>query len=595
VGEKPTEQASPAAASAAGLPPLPAQERLVNLTPHEAVLHASEPPGDGEYYDHAWPGMIRVPPAGRLARVDDGAASLDTRWLDAGAGLVAVTRLRRSDRVMDLPAPERGTRYLVSRLTALAARNRDDLVFPFGEERDAAGFVTSVSGLAAFRRGWAPRQRWRDWRTAARARLARQPLGPEWLTGLLFAVATALLSGFLALFPGAIDNGLAHGWAANGQAATSWASLGFALCGLIALGAGVLRWRRRGLILAERGTAYVIDEVAVPWQHEEKESVLADIRKNFARTLIVPGPGALGTAWQWQADADAAACWDQRVDELVRSFWAVHYNDDQVTRNALFTWAPWPVATAFATRATALRRGLVLHVRQRPSYGAALPRQELRLEGPACDFLRDKQPVPLADSAPAHMVKRLEGELMLTIQTTEVARPVSPAPRASRHGAVHRDPGGYAPGPPLLLVVRTTQDVIGAIPLDLARAPEVTIQAPASLTRRVLPAGQYRVRVAEWRLDCDVKDPMPLLPWAAFPAAAEEIADWIISQAAGHRDQVVLLATRMPQELAVGLGIQAGQRRSEWPRRVYPAVYSTDCLVVPHLRLGTEAVPAQRA
>jgi hypothetical protein len=594
VGEKTTEQASPATPSADSLPPLPAEERLVNLTSHEVVLRASEPPSRGEDHDHAWPGMIRVPPAGRLARVDDRAASLGTRRLNAGAGLVAVTRLRRSAKVMDLPPPERGTCYLVSRLTALAARNRDDLLFPFGEERDAAGFVTTVSGLAAFRRGWAPRQRWRDRRTAARARLARQPLGREWLTGLLFIVATALLSGFLALCPGAIDNALAHGWAANGQATTSWASLGFLASGAVTLAAGTLRWRKRGLILAERGTAYVIDEVAVPWQHEEKESVLADIRKNFARTLIVPGPGALGKAWQWQADADATARWDERVDELVRSFWAVHYNDDQVTRNALFTWAPWPVATAFAARATALRRGLVLHVRQRPSYGAALPRQDLRLDDPACDFLRDKQPMPLTDCAPAHKVTHLEGELMLTIQTTETARPVSPAQGTSRQRAVHRDPGGPAPQPPLLLLVRTTHDAIGNIPLDLAHAPEVTIQAPASLIGRVLPAGAHRVQVAEWRLDCDVQGPMPHLPWAAFPAAAEEIAGWIISQVAGHRDQVVLLATRMPQELAVGLGIQLGQRRSEWPRHAYPAVYSKDCLVVPHLRLGAEAVPTER-
>ena len=72
----------------------------------------------------------------------------------------------------------------------------------------------------------------------------------------------------------------------------------------------------------------------------------------------------------------------------MHSFWAVHYNDDHVTRNAVFVWAPWPVAMAFGARATARRRGLVLHVRQRPSDGAAGARRELRLADGAHDFLR---------------------------------------------------------------------------------------------------------------------------------------------------------------------------------------------------------------
>lgn len=59
-----------------GVPVLPVAERLVNLTPHEIVLRASElpdrsasPGGGGE--GHVAPTVIRLPPAGRLARVDD--------------------------------------------------------------------------------------------------------------------------------------------------------------------------------------------------------------------------------------------------------------------------------------------------------------------------------------------------------------------------------------------------------------------------------------------------------------------------------------------------------------------------------------------
>jgi len=155
--------------------------------------------------------------------------------------------------------------------------------------------------------------------------------------------------------------------------------------------AGALRWRMRGQILSERSTAYIIDEVAIPWLHEEKESVFADIRAGFARTLLVPSPDALGDSWQWKADARPAPHWDDKVDQLVRSFWTVHYNDDQITRNALFTWAPWPVAMAFAARATAHRRGLVLNVMQRPSYWAAGPRHQLALTDPPHDFLTSRR------------------------------------------------------------------------------------------------------------------------------------------------------------------------------------------------------------
>jgi len=84
---------------------------------------------------------------------------------------------------------------------------------------------------------------------------------------------------------------------------------------------------------------------------------------------------------------------------------------------------------------------------------------------------------------------------------------------------------------------------------------------------------------------------------------------WVADQARRHPGHVVLLATRMPQELAVGLGVQAGQRalaggdpaepRQPWPARLYPVHYvpgkhPDDSLVVPNLRLGADAVPAQR-
>ena len=58
-------------------------------------------------------------------------------------------------------------------------------------------------------------------------------------------------------------------------------------------------------------------------------------------------------------------------------------------------------------------------------------------------------------------------------------------------------------------------------------------------------------------------------------------------------DGAVLLASRMPQEIAVGLGIHAGRLGRRWPARVYPVFYdeASHHLVVPGLRLGSEALP----
>jgi hypothetical protein len=106
----------------------------------------------------------------------------------------------------------------------------------------------------------------------------------------------------------------------------------------------------------------------------------------------------------------------------------------------------------------------------------------------------------------------------------------------------------------------------------------------------------------EWRLDPRESGTgrVPELPWAAFPAAAEAIADWVIAQATAHSARIVLLATRIPQELAVGVGVQLGQRSWErrpgqqWPQLVYPVFHTGTQLVVPDLPLGAASVPSQR-
>jgi hypothetical protein len=419
----------------------------------------------------------------------------------------------------------------------------------------------------------------------------------QWLTGVLFATATALLSAALGLLPSEVDNALKNGWGGSGQVVSSASVIFFALAGLGLLGLAAWRWHERGVILAERGTAYLVEERATTWWEEEKATVLAAIGSGFASVLRIAGPTALDDTWHWQADAIGAPQWDARTDQLVHSFRAVHYNDDQITHNALFTWAPWPVAMAFGARATARSRGLVLNVRQRPSYTAGPGQHELRLTDEAHDFVRGRQHPPLEECAPGHLVSAPTGQLTVTIDPLIAANatlPVRPSGQGSRFARGRQVP--HAAGPPprlLVLLIRMVIGPIGPIGLDLASSPSVTLRAPASLIGPVLPAGPGPAPVAEWRLESHSRTREPL-PWRAFPRVADSIAEWVVKQAAAQSCDVVVLAARMPQELAVGLGVQLGQRPSSWPWRMYPAIYDQGQLVIPDLQLGGEAVPPQR-
>lgn len=572
--------------------------RLVNLTEHEIVLDALGQTGQVTEPEGLTPtSTVRIPPAGQFARVDDAGALLAKGWLDVVTDRVRLTKLSRSGRVIDLPAPEPGTMYVVSRLTAHAARRRADLVFPLAEIRDAEGRIIGARGLGSYRRTLTQTERYRDRRERTRERRSGRSLPAQWLTGVLFATGTALLSGALGLLPGVLDGISTKGWAAHGQVLTDWLTLVFLVSGAAVLLLAARRWLNFMRMRNERGTAYVIEEQAIHWLHEEKAAVLAKIAEEFASVLRVPGAEALGARWRWQCDARNAPLWDARTDELVHSFWAVHYNDDQVTRNAVFVWAPWPVAMAFGARATARRRGLVLHVRQRPSSGAAGARSELQLEDGAHVFLRGRELLPLPAAAPRHTLVEPGGTVTVTIQ------PI-PGPRATRHPAMSTVPGENlqralpaagrvphaAPGA-LLLLVRFVREDIGPIPLDLSRAGEISLHVSSSLGSAVIAHGKQDVPVAEWRLTADDGTQVP---WQAFPAVAEALADWVQQQAAAHPDHTILLAARMPQEIAVGLGIQLGQRPTSWPPRVYPVHYTGGSLVVPDLDLGRGSVPAER-
>ncbi len=106
--------------------------RLVNLTPHPVAIETPV-------------GRLTVPPSGTVARVSETVVPDGTVVVD---GLEVPVVRRGLGEVVDLPAPEPGTLYLVPGLVADAARDREDLVVPTDFVRDEAGRIIAARALA---------------------------------------------------------------------------------------------------------------------------------------------------------------------------------------------------------------------------------------------------------------------------------------------------------------------------------------------------------------------------------------------------------------------------------------------------------------
>jgi hypothetical protein len=276
---------------------VPPDVRPVNLTPHAAVLDTIVIRHGTTTDDSPELSAVSIARGEGFARVDDEATEVSREWLNAGSRLISLTWLRRSSRITGLPGPQSGRQYVVSRITALAARSRQDLALPFGEVRDAAGGIGATGGLATFRARRLPSIG--GWRRTAREPASRKALGSQWFTGAIFAFAMVLLSGSLGLVPGVIGNADKDGWARDGQPWTSWLTV-FGAAGLVAL--ALAMWTRRGKILDDRGNAYIVEEQTISWQHEQKASEFTAMRDQSADVLQVAGPGAPGGRGQARAE-----------------------------------------------------------------------------------------------------------------------------------------------------------------------------------------------------------------------------------------------------------------------------------------------------
>lgn len=108
-----------------------------NLTPHRVVITTPEEDigfiSEGEPY-----------PRARVHKLPYGELVVPSQYRDVRVPIWYT----RTGEVLNLPEPEEGTLFIVSRVVAEALPNRDDLLFPDDLVRDKEGRVIGAKGLS---------------------------------------------------------------------------------------------------------------------------------------------------------------------------------------------------------------------------------------------------------------------------------------------------------------------------------------------------------------------------------------------------------------------------------------------------------------
>ena len=108
--------------------------RLVNLTPHEVVIH---------HYHY----VTTVAPSGNIARVVQKTLAVCTAW-DAVSHTQCIPIVRSEyGAVEDLPAPVEDTIYIVSGMVRTALPTRTDIASPALLVRDVEGKIIGCKAL----------------------------------------------------------------------------------------------------------------------------------------------------------------------------------------------------------------------------------------------------------------------------------------------------------------------------------------------------------------------------------------------------------------------------------------------------------------
>lgn len=107
--------------------------KLINLTPHPVRIYV----GDTVVVDQRPDG-----PMARCAETRQDAGTVTVNGHEIPVSVVGFGE------VENLPDPQPGVLYVVSRATAEAVPDRDDVVYPDGQVRDADGRIIGCRGLA---------------------------------------------------------------------------------------------------------------------------------------------------------------------------------------------------------------------------------------------------------------------------------------------------------------------------------------------------------------------------------------------------------------------------------------------------------------
>ena len=445
---------------------------------------------------------------------------------------------------------------------------------------DSGSRVQQPSGLPPLRRARAVRRfRSPGWSWT---------VGRDWLIPSAVGAASLFLGAALGGLPGL----LAGSWADPQTRIQVWAAVALGAIGLAALLATLLMWRGRNGILRENGTAYIIQETAGEWAADDAQAFLASARRQFARTIEVPGPGRLDPPWDWSL-GERMHEWDGKATELTRAFQALHSNDGHLP-NGIFMWAWAPVAMAFGARVAAADRDLDLDVWQRPSRGRSGDLEIPSRSQPSHRFGCGTRSAALAELLPGSALQHCVWPVQVSIRS---------------HGSQRRrrHPRRAGDKAPVLLLARLGRQSWGPVPEARARTGEATAGAEATAASAgstspltvVLDdaaglglTGTFCTEIRELRIL-----PPPgerLFPWLAYPSLVAEISSWIRCQAAKLPDRLLLMGTIVPPEVALGLGIDSVQiSKSDWPANLWPILHQpgSGALVIPRLNLGTAALP----
>lgn len=404
--------------------------------------------------------------------------------------------------------------------------------------------------------------------------LARGWLHPGWSWTVRYARVVALgfsagslllgigISAAVALAPGGLSQGQEH--------RLQWLIAVASGLALVVYAASETARRGRDRMLTRNGIAYIVTERARDWADDEPDDFYGQVARRFARVVQVPGPRLVDREpWDWPLDQGARE-WDAKASGLVRSFRVLNLaGKNPGTPPGIFVTAWWPVAMAFGQRVTAADRALELRVWQRPSRGGRAGKIEPRIWSQRPHTFQG-----LAGPVSAGLALRE----LLWEAVVAVTRPDGAASVASGE-------------PVSLLLVRFSRAPWGPLPVAGSKPPDAG--APRLLLHDAVGVVPAKNPVCVHELRCTPPGTQPAFGWGDYPFLAAEALAWIQRKATELDGHVLLLATVVPNEVALGIGIMAGRDSAlAWPRHLWPAMYRKPAgtFVVPSLDLGTAAV-----